>query len=213
MKKIILAVLLGFSLATCAADNAPAKADDGDYVAGIDYVVLEKPVKTTTGDKVEVRELFWYYCPHCYNLEPTLNAWVKKMPSNAQFVRQPAVFSKRWANGAVFYFVLEELKLLDKLHEVLFDAIHRQNKKFSSKSSFVDWVASFGVDKAKVEKAFDSFSVRIKLNKSTVNTVKYKTKGVPVLVVNGKYWTDATHAGSHADMFKVVEYLIKKESK
>jgi thiol:disulfide interchange protein DsbA len=46
----------------------------------IDYIVLKKPVKTVTGDKVEVRELFWYYCPHCYGLEPTLNAWLKKLP-------------------------------------------------------------------------------------------------------------------------------------
>jgi thiol:disulfide interchange protein DsbA len=56
---------------------------------------LKKPVATVTGDKVEVRELFWYYCAHCYNLEPTLNAWVKKLPANAQFIRQPAMYSKR----------------------------------------------------------------------------------------------------------------------
>ncbi len=202
MKKILLAAL--FALSTFA---------QADYEAGIDYIVLDKPVKTTTGDKVEVRELFWYYCPHCYNLEPTLNAWVKKLPASAEFVRQPAMFSKRWLNGAIFYFVLEELNLLDKLHEPLFHAIHVQDKRFSSKSSFVNWVSSFGVDKAKVSAAFDSFGVRVKTNKSQLNTAKYHVKGVPVLVVNGKYWTDATHAGSHEEMFNVVEYLIEKESK
>ncbi|VVM18946.1 Periplasmic thiol:disulfide interchange protein DsbA [uncultured Gammaproteobacteria bacterium] len=70
-----------------------------DYEAGIDYIVLGKPVKTVTGDKVEVRELFSYYCPHCYSLEPTLNAWLKKLPNNAEFIRQPAVFSDRWVGG------------------------------------------------------------------------------------------------------------------
>lgn len=203
MKKILLTLMLSFASLVQA----------NDYEAGIDYIVLDKPVKTITGNKVEVRELFWYYCSHCYNLEPTLNAWLKKLPNNAQFIRQPAVFSNRWVKGAIFYFVLEQLNLLEKLHEPLFKAIHQDNKNFNSKASFVDWVASFGIDADKVEKAFDSFSVRVKVNKSTINTVKYQTSGVPVIIVNGKYWTDATHTGSHNNMLKVVEYLINKETK
>ncbi|MBE8190341.1 MAG: thiol:disulfide interchange protein DsbA/DsbL [Candidatus Thioglobus sp.] len=201
MKKILLAAL--FSLGVNAAD----------YEADIDYIVLEKPVQTATGDRIEVRELFWYYCPHCYNLEPILNAWVQKLPENAEFIRQPAMFSERWVNGAIFYFVLEELNLLEKLHEPLFNAIHIKNKRFNSQDSFVDWVSGFGVDEAKINAAFDSFAVRIKTNKAKLNTAKYKVKGVPVLIVNGKYWTDANHAGSYSNMLKVVEFLIEKESK
>ncbi len=203
MKKILFALLITFS----------SFAFSQDYEAGIDYIVLDNPVKTTTGDKIEVRELFWYYCTHCYNLEPLMNSWLKTKPSNVEFVFQPAMFSKRWLNGAIFYFVLEELNLVEKLHEVLFDAIHEKNRRFNSKESFVDWVASFGIDKNKVEKAFDSFSVKIKVNKSKLNTLKYNITGVPVMIINGKYLTDATHAGSHTDMLKVVDFLIKKESK
>ncbi|QKQ24805.1 thiol:disulfide interchange protein DsbA/DsbL [Candidatus Ruthia endofausta] len=203
MKKTLFVLLISLS----------SFAFSQDYEAGIDYIVLDKPVKTTTGDKIEVRELFWYYCPHCYNLEPLINGWLKTKPSNVEFVRQSAMFSKRWLNGAIFYFVLEELNLVEKLHEALFDAIHTKNRRFNSKESFVDWVASFGVDKNKVEKAFDSFSVKIKVNKSKLNTLKYKITGVPVMVINGKYLTDATHAGSHTNMLKVVDFLIKKESK
>ncbi|WXU00401.1 MAG: Thiol:disulfide interchange protein DsbA [Catillopecten margaritatus gill symbiont] len=203
MKKILLTLLFIFSTHTQASD----------YDAGIDYVVFDKPIKTTTGDKIEVRELFWYYCPHCYNLEPALQAWLKKLPANAEFVQQPAVFSKRWKKGAVFYFVLEELNLLDKLHERLFEAIHAKNKRFHTKESFIDWVVSFGVDKEKVEKTFNSFAVRVKLNKSTLKSKQYKVQGVPVIVVNGKYWTDSTHAGSSDRMLEVVDFLIKKESK
>jgi thiol:disulfide interchange protein DsbA len=203
MKKILLIMMLAFTSLTQA----------NEYVADIDYIVIDKPVKTVTGDKVEVRELFWYYCPHCYRLEPTLNAWLKKLPSNAEFIRQPAVFSDRWAKGAIFYYALKELGLLDKLHDPLFDAIHDKNKKFKTKDSFVEWVADFGVDKEKISKAFNSFGVKIKINKSRLNTTKYQTTGVPVIIVNGKYWTDFTHAGSHERMFEVVDYLIKKESK
>ncbi|CAC9435262.1 Periplasmic thiol:disulfide interchange protein DsbA [uncultured Gammaproteobacteria bacterium] len=203
MKKILLALLMAFSSFTLA----------DDYDEGIDYIKLDKPVKTTTGNKIEVRELFWYYCQHCYNLEPALNAWVKKLPANVQFIRQPAMYSDRWAKGAIFYFVLEELNLLHKLHEPLFNAIHLKKKNFKSKASFVEWVASFGVDKAKVEKTFSSFSVRVKTNKAKLNTSKYHIQGVPTIIVNGKYWTDATHAGDRNRMLKVVDFLIKKESK
>lgn len=203
MKKILLTLMLSFAILVQA----------NDYEAGIDYIVLDKPVKTVTGDKIEVRELFWYYCQHCYNLEPTLNLWLKKLPNNAQFIRQPAVFSNRWMKGATFYFVLEQLNLFDKLHDPLLSAIHQHNQGFNSRSSFVDWVVGFGIDENKVEKAFDSFSVRVKVNKSKVNTLKYQISGVPVIIVNGKYWTDASHSGSYNDMLKVVEYLIKKETK
>jgi thiol:disulfide interchange protein DsbA len=203
MKKILFVLFVAFSSFVFAQD----------YEADIDYVVLDKPVKTTTGDKIEVRELFWYYCSHCYNLEPLMNGWLKTKPDNVEFVRQPAVYSQRWLNEAIFYFVLEELDLVEKLHEPLFNAIHAQKKKFNSKQSFIDWVASFGVEKGKVEKAFDAFSVKIKVNKSKLNTLKYKINGVPTVIVNGKYLTDATHAGSHIDMLKVIDFLIKKESK
>lgn len=183
-----------------------------NYVAGEDYVVLDKPVKTETGNKVEVRELFWYYCPHCFNVEPLVEDWLKKLPDSAEFIRQPAVFSDRWEDGANFYYVLEQLGEVERLHGALFDAIHVHKIPFIDTEDFIGWLASNGVDKDKANNAFKSFSVRIKLNKSKINTVKYKTSGVPTFVVNGKYWVDAKHAGGEKRLFEVVDYLIQKES-
>jgi len=184
-----------------------------NYVAGEDYVVLDKPVKTETGGKVEVRELFWYYCPHCFNVEPLVEQWLKKLPDSAVFIRQPAVFSARWKNGAIFYYVLEQLGEVERLHGTLFDAIHLHQTPFLDQEDFVDWLADHGVDQKRANDAFKSFSVRIKVNKSKLNTVKYKTSGVPTFVVNGKYWVDAKHAGGEKRLFKVVNYLIQKESR
>ncbi len=183
-----------------------------NYVANEDYVVLDKPVKTVTGDKVEVRELFWYYCPHCFSVEPLVERWLKKLPDSAVFIRQPAVFSERWKNGAIFYYVLEQLGEVDRLHGALFDAIHLHQTPFLDQEDFVDWLTDHGVDEKHANDAFKSFSVRIKVNKSKINTVKYKTSGVPTFVVNGKYWVDAKHAGGEKRMFEVVNYLIQKES-
>jgi thiol:disulfide interchange protein DsbA len=184
-----------------------------NYIADEDYVVLDKPVKTVTGDKVEVRELFWYYCPHCFTVEPLVENWLKKIPSSANFVRQPAIFSERWKKGANFYYVLEKLGEVDRLHSALFDAIHLHKTPFLDQEDFVDWLVDHGVDKKRANDAFMSFSVRIKVNKSKLNTVKYKISGVPTFVVNGKYLVDTKHAGSEKRLFEVVNYLIQKESK
>ncbi|WP_428087920.1 thiol:disulfide interchange protein DsbA/DsbL [Candidatus Thioglobus sp.] len=185
----------------------------GNYVEGKHYVALEKPVKTVTKDQIEVKELFWYYCPHCFNVEPVLTDWVKKLPENTTFIRQPAVFSDRWINGAIFYYVLEQLDEVARLHGKLFDAIHLHKNSFTDQEDFVEWLSDNGVDKTKANKAFKSFSVRTKVNKSKLNTVRYHTSGVPAMVVNGKYWTDSQHAGGSLEMFKVVDYLIAKELK
>ncbi|MDC0430237.1 thiol:disulfide interchange protein DsbA/DsbL [Candidatus Thioglobus sp.] len=183
------------------------------FTEGEHYIMLDKPVKTVTDDKVEVRELFWYYCPHCFNVEPILSNWVKELPNNTTFIRQPAVFSDRWINGAIFYYVLEQLDEVDRLHGKLFEAIHLQKRAFVDQEDFVEWLVEHGVDNDVANDAFKSFSVRIKVNKSKLNTVKYHTSGVPALVINGKYWTDASHAGGELRMFKVADYLIAKESK
>ncbi|MEO1939025.1 thiol:disulfide interchange protein DsbA/DsbL [Candidatus Thioglobus sp.] len=183
-----------------------------NFVAGQDYVVLDRPVKTITGDKVEVRELFWYYCPHCFTLEPMMENWLKALPSSAQFIRQPAVFSDRWINGAIFYYVLEQLNEVNRLHGALFDEIHLHKTPLTDQEDFVNWLVDNGIDKKHANDAFKSFSVRIKLNKSKINTVKYKTSGVPTFVVNGKYWVDSKHAGGEKRLFKVLDYLIQKES-
>ena len=182
------------------------------FVAGEDYVVLDKPVKTVTEDKVEVRELFWYHCPHCFNLEPMVDRWLKTLPSSAKFIRQPAVFSERWENGAIFYYVLEQLNEVNRLHGKLFDAIHLHKTPLIDQEDFVDWMADHDVDRKRANNAFKSFSVRIKLNKSKSNTIKYKVTGVPTFVVNGKYWVDSKRAGGEERLFQVLDYLIQKEA-
>ncbi len=197
------------AIALVVAFNASAQT----YVKGKHYVVLDKPVKTVTGDKIEIREFFWYYCPHCFNAEPYLHHWASTLPDNAQLMRHPAVFRDSWKQGAVFYYVLEELNEVDRLHGKLFEAIHVHKTPLIDQDDFVEWLADHGVDKNKAEQAYKSFSVRIKLNKAVNSMKNYPIKGVPAIVVNGKYWTDSSHAGSIKKMLDVVDYLVKKESK
>jgi thiol:disulfide interchange protein DsbA len=202
MKKLIFAIIFTFCSSLLAAD----------YSEGVDYKVLKTPVKTTTGDNIEVRELFWYYCPHCYNLEPQLEGWIKNnKPDNVSFIAQPAIpqGASRWKSAAALYYTIEELGLKDELHWPIYKAIHQQKKRFSKKS-FINWVAGFGVEKQKVKKAYDSFAVKVKINRAALNTKLYGINSVPSMVVNGKY---VISGKSNNEMLKIIDFLIKKESK
>ena len=80
-----------------------------------DYTELPKPLPVENPAKVEVAEFFWYGCPHCYTLEPAIEAWLPKLPSYAYFRRIPAVFNERWALDAGIFYGFETLGVLDKL--------------------------------------------------------------------------------------------------
>ena len=65
MKLLRLLPLLGLLL-------MPFSNTLAEYTEGIEYERLASPVPTVDANKVEVVELFWYGCPHCYRLEPHL---------------------------------------------------------------------------------------------------------------------------------------------
>ena len=182
-----------------------------EFVAGKNFIVIEKPVETETGEKVEVRELFWYFCPHCFSVHPMLEDWMKTMDSSAQLVLQPAVFPG-WEFGSTFYYVLEELGELDRLHSALFNAIHIQKLNFKTQQDFVTWLSLNGVNEDNANKVYESFPVKVAVNKAKANTYKYRITGVPAFIVNGKYIVNATSAGSEEKIFEVIDYLIQEES-
>ena len=197
---IILSVFVFFTNTTQA-----------EFVAGKNYIVLDKAIETETGSQVEVRELFWYFCPHCFTVHPLLDNWLKTMDSSAQFILQPAVFPG-WEYGASFYYILEELGEVDRLHGALFNAIHIQKLQFKTQQDFVTWLAFNGVDEEKANKVYNSFPVKVAVNKAKANTYKYRIPGVPAFIVNGKYMVNGTSAGSSEKIFEVINYLIQKES-
>ena len=192
-----------------------ANTTQAEFVAGKNYIVLDKAVETETGSLVEVRELFWYFCGHCFSIHPLLVNWLQTIDSSAQFVLQPAVFKDpRWVFGANFYYVLEELGEVNRLHGALFNAIHIQKllSPNSTQKDFITWLSLNGVDEDKANKVYESFPVKVAVNKALANTYKYRITGVPAFIVNGKYMVNATSAGSAEKIFEVIDYLIQKES-
>jgi len=176
-----------------------------------ELVVPAQPT-TTSGNKVEVVEMFWYGCPHCFHLEPYVNRWLKKKPANVEFVRIPAIFQPSWEMAARAYYTAEVLGVLDKTHSALFDAIHELKKHFSSDADYQKFFEEHGVSANDFKRVFRSFAVEAKIRRAKDMTERYGIHGVPSLIVNGKYRTGAQLAGSQANIFRVVNYLVGLES-
>ncbi len=189
--------------------SAPAAALEW----GKDYV--EVPVQPTSAKRgqVEVLEFFWYRCPHCFHLEPELNAWMKKLPKNVVFKRVPCVLNESWMHLRRGFYALEANGLLEKLHGDVFHAIHVEGLDLNPPGAFLDWAAKKGADRKKLAAAYDSFAVETKSMRAQQMTRAFKLSGVPAFVVNGKYSTSAYLTGGNPQTFKVLDELIEQESK
>ena len=180
-----------------------------EYEEGVHYERVVPAQPTSTVGKVEVLELFWYGCPHCFRFEPHLERWLKKKPDNAQFVRMPGVFRPSWENHARAFYTAELLGVFDKIHEPLFNAIHVKKKNMDTLDSLRDFFADHaGVDKNEFIKTFNSFAVETRLRRAKTMGARYGVRGVPAVIVNGKYRVP----GGGAEAIKIINYLIEKES-
>ena len=209
---LILASLASFASLASLGMALPAYAAGIDE--GIEYLLVSPPVRTANEEKIEVVEMFWYGCPHCYQFEPKLNAWRKNLPANVEFVRIPAVFDKRrnWELHARAYYTAELLGVLDKIHGPLFKAIHEKKEKLFTKETLADFFAKQGVDKKEFLDTLYSFGVGMKVARAIDLTSRYGIDGVPTVVINGRYRTHASLTNGQAGMLKVMDFLINKEA-
>ena len=203
MKKLLILLSLMMSSAMLQAAG---------YTEGVDYKKLTQ-VPTDAGDKIEVLEFFWYGCPHCYSFEPYLNAWKKTKPANVEFVRVQAIFRPDWEVQARTYYALTNMGVIEDLHGKIFTAINKDKKRLNKKELLTDFVVKNGVDRKKFEEEYNSFAVDSMVRKAKKKQTAYKIQGVPSVAVNGKYLTSGSMSGSYDNLVKIVDYLIKKESK
>ncbi|MHB1086052.1 MAG: thiol:disulfide interchange protein DsbA/DsbL [Thiobacillus sp.] len=177
---------------------------------GHDYTRVTNPQPVATGKKIEVLEFFWYRCPHCSQLEPGFDTWLKSLPKDAQVRRVPAVFRDDWAPGAKIYYTLEQMGLLGRLHRKVFDAYHAENINLNDPAILGGWIAKQGVDRKKFESIYNSFSTQSKLLKGSQLVTAYGIQGVPAFIIDGKYSTSMSMAQSEPRLFEVLDQLIVK---
>ena len=206
MSRLVHAFLLALCLLPLGA-----RAADPLYIEGTHYERLEEPVRTADPSRIEVVELFWYGCTHCYHFEPLLAKWRPTIGKDVDFHRSPAMWNKLMAVHAQAYYAAETLGVLEKLNQPLFDALNVNRKRLETEDEIAEIFVANGVKDADFHKVFNSFGVQSKVKQADARQRSYKTTGTPEIIVNGKYRVSARLAGSPEAMLKVVDFLVDKE--
>lgn len=209
------------SLERIAGSVPGAQLPGGKWQAGVNYdpVVPAQPTNVGPG-KVEVMEVFWLACPHCYALEPRIRGWLKTKPAYVEFVRIPVIWQDMHRAHARLYYTLEALGR-DDLVEKAFDTIHQDlenrvaplfggsdDETYRLQQQFA---AQNGVSADDFSKAYNSFSVSSNLQRAEEITRRYNVQGVPFFVVNGKYSTDIAQAGTEPKLIELINDLAGSE--
>jgi protein dithiol oxidoreductase (disulfide-forming) len=205
------------SLERLAAMPSDQQLPAGPWKPGVNYTPLvpAQPTQVAPG-KVEVTEVFWYGCPHCFALEPYIESWLKNKPEYIEFVRVPVMWGPAHRLHARLFYVLQALGRMD-LHEKVFNTIHQQGQTLigtdeaSSKKLMLDFAVANGIKADDFNKAWDSFGVNSNLQRAEQLTQRYHVDGVPLIVINGKYTTDVSKAGGPSQLLKLIDDLAASE--
>lgn len=196
---------------TSAAQVKPAPVSV-DYQEGVHYEVLPQPVPTATGDKIEVTEVFWYGCSHCFDFEPTLEKWAEQLPDDVVLIRNPAQWDAQgiMARHARIYYTARALGVLDAVHTAAFEAMNVERQELRTEEEIAKLFVEQGVSREDFDKTFNSFGVTSAVRQAESRQRGYRTQGTPELIVDGKYRVSTRQAGSHEGMLKVVDFLVDK---
>jgi thiol:disulfide interchange protein DsbA len=197
---VFAAALLAFAQLALAG-QAPLPREKVDYV-------LIDPQPVATGNRIEVVDFFWYGCPHCYNLQPSLEAWLKRKPADVELRHIPAIFRESWVPHARLYYTLEALGEVDRLHQAVYRAIHNERESLMNASSTAEWAARNGIDSTRWLAAYNSPEVERKVEQARGLTAKYSIEGTPSLVVDGRYLTSSGRAESMPAVINILDGLV-----
>lgn len=184
-----------------------------EVVEGKHYTVLVKPQPTGDSSKIEVLEFFWYGCPHCYSLHPHLKTWLTNKPDDVDFRYVPANLRANWVTSAKIFYTIEAMDKTDALHDLIYDAIHRDKIDLHQETVLFDWIEKQGIDRKKFENTYQSFAVQNQVAKVTQMMRQYQLNGVPALVVNGKYFTSGGMSSTPQGTVDTLNALIEKTRK
>ncbi len=193
---------------TLLALAMPAQAQ---LAAGRDYTAIEPAQMTDDPARIEVVEFFSYACPHCNDLNPHIGKWAARLPSDVVFKRVPVSFNSPFYQlMAKLYYTLEAIGDLSKLDSAVFNAIHEKGLKLIDDKSIREWATAQGVDAKKFSDAFNSFSVSSKVKRADQLAQSAKIRGVPALVVDGRYLVVGQEVKTHADLLALTDKVIDK---
>ena len=187
------AILLFLSLLICGA-LAPAHAQQAalpGLTEGVDYKLIEggKPYRAVPG-KIEVAEVFGYWCPHCAHFAPMLEKWKATMPANARLVLVPAMFDPNDPFARLF-FIAEGANAVAITHDRIFRAIH-ETGELPRNATIPQLTAYYSRLPGVNQKAFaaaqnDERTLQAKAANAREFQLRSNIPGTPSLVIAGKY--------------------------
>lgn len=189
----------------------PLQAHAADPAEGLDYVLIDPPVATHSGDKIEVVEVFGYSCSHCANFAPMIKDWTQKQADDVKVEFVPAVFGGVWEVYARVYYTAQTMGVADITHDELFEALHVERRAVSKIEDIADFYAEHGVDKDQFLATLDSFPVNAKIAEARTRVTGYGVEGTPSMVVAGKYRVMAPREGGFKRMLEITDFLVAKE--
>ena len=175
------------------------------------YELITPPQPTDTPDKIEVLEVFWYGCPHCFTFLANMEQYKAEKPDYVAVRHMPAIFRDSWVVHARAFYTAELLGVEDQIRRPLFEAIHLRKQPLDSKEELRKFFEKYGVTNDDFNKTYDSFAVQTLLRKSQVMQQRYGVRGTPTVIVNGKYRVSGSLAGSRENVIKVIEALVERE--
>ncbi|HEY7774152.1 MAG TPA: thiol:disulfide interchange protein DsbA/DsbL [Marinagarivorans sp.] len=216
----IAALILGLALPllACAEDKASTTTPAKTFEEGKHYTVISGATKPAKSDVVDVIEVFWYGCGHCYTFEAHIEPWAEKAPDYVNFTQSPAMWKQRrpgvpqdmmWTHAKLYY-AAKAIQGLDKLHHAFFEAMHKDRKLLLDDAEIATVVDKAGFDGKNFVGVMNSFAVAGQVKQADDRQRQYKITGTPEIVVADYYHISASKAGGQKEMLEVVDYLVEK---
>ena len=179
-------------------------------------VFAQKYVQISTEKQQEsksiiIYEFFWYGCPHCYNLEPTMERIEADLDKDTKIVKLPVALRDSWIPHAKLFYALQHMGKIDEVHNLIFEEIHLEDNRLNTEQQMVDFLGKHGIDTNKFMEKYNSFGTEARIKKASNLAKKYQINSVPTIIVNGKYLTSGSYVSSYDELYSVINLLIERE--
>tara|TARA_B100001750_G_scaffold23718_1_gene15843 strand:+ start:233 stop:889 length:657 start_codon:yes stop_codon:yes gene_type:complete len=182
-----------------------------EYVEGRHYQILDNPTVTRNPSKVEVVEVFWFGCNHCYSLESYIQPWKRNLPNDVDFWKSHITWNAQAETHARLFYSAKALGIEEKAIPAAFTAIWREGRNLLGNSEVEYFFKGFGIEKERYLSVSNSFGVNNAVKQANNRMRQWAVTGVPTIIVNGKYKVSGTREIGTSKLLDVVDFLIEKE--
>ena len=174
------------------------------------YVQISTERQSESKDII-IYEFFWYGCPHCFNLEPTIDRIEADLDTDAKIVKVPVALRDSWMPDAKLYYALSQMNEIDDLHSLIFEEIHIENNRLDTEEAMIEFLSKSEINTQIFLEKYNSYGTEARVKKASNLARKYQIDSVPTLVVNGKYLTSGSFVSSYDELYSVVNFLVERE--